>query len=732
MIAKSYYRKRGWVSAFIWLLVLFFITPNQFVQAQQQTNKALDSIQPARLSADAQARIADTITRFRQNKGVAGEKSAAQRQTLQALRQQMQATAAVTTYSNPYFDTQAGDDFSFPEDTHDFCRAYFGTDSVQSDYYLNSRLDAGESLVVSLTWDTPADYDLYLFDLDGFPVGDPDPDADFDGTNGTDVQNAATPFAGLVEEALISHSRASADRDSFVVVVDRFRGTASNALTLTVSGNDDVFEVLEYVASESFTAINALSDEAIGPVTDGASFNLDDLGARPNFNIQFNTDGCAESIVFTLINTDTGESTEFTDDDLPYALFGDTDGDYNAGDLADGTYMLIATPYSEDGGEGASADPQDVTFAIVGNRPPAIESYSLIDAVADEPIAGFDPIMEGGVIDLVALFDLGFDITRLNLRANVFDPGGDIEQVASDLVIALFAGGTETVNAVDDAADYSVYGDDNAGDFADAALPVGIYALSGVAQVAGEALAPLLLNFEVIGPRIGSYTLIDADTEQPIAGFDPIREGAVIDMNAIGTPNINIRANTVDFTPPVIESTRLILVGPNGTIQNRVESFRPYAVFGDPSSMDLDDDDPTLDYNVWSAVQNGDLNLNGVPFGLNGGVGETFGPLTLNFSIVNAIAGRADVPAFEPSLLPNYPNPFNPVTAIRFNLPETAPVRLEVFDMLGRSVMILVDATLDGGFHEVNFEAGELSSGMYLYRLETPGFVRTRPMTLLK
>ncbi|MEM8486937.1 MAG: T9SS type A sorting domain-containing protein [Bacteroidota bacterium] len=364
--------------------------------------------------------------------------------------------------------------------------------------------------------------------------------------------------------------------------------------------------------------------------------------------------------------------------------------------------------------------------------PTGIVSYSLIDAVADEPIAGFDPIAEGAVIDLVALFDLGFDINRLNLRANVNDPNGEIEQVTSDLAIALLTGGTDVINAVDDAADYSVYGDDNAGDFADAVLPVGAYALSGIAQIAGAASDPFLLNFTVIGPRIGSYSLINADSEQPIAGFDPIAEGAVIDFNAIGTSNINIRANTVDFTPPVIESTLLNLQGPNGIIQNRVESFRPYAVFGDPTNTDLDDDDPLLDYNVWASAQNGDMVLSGIPFSLNGGVGDTYGPLTLNFSIVNAAAGRADLPDTKPSLLPNYPNPFNPVTAIRFSLPEAAPVRLEVFDMLGRSVKVLVDATLDGGFHEINFEAGELSSGMYLYRLETPGVIRTRPMTLLK
>lgn len=739
MIAVSYYSKREWNHAFVWLLVLLFVSSTQLVQAQSRTSQAQDVLQPTRISAEAQARMAESIARFRENKGVTSGKSPAQQQALQGLQQRLQTFAAVTSYGNAYFDTQAGDDFSFPEDTHDFCRAYFGSDAVPSDYYLNASLDPDQSLAVTLTWDTPADYDLYLFDLDGFPVGDLDPDADFDGSNGTDAQNASTPVAGLVEEAMITHTRAAAGNE-FVIVVDRFRGTPSNALSIAVEGNDDLFAVLEYVADESFTSVNALTNTDVGLLTNGTILNLDDLGARPNYNVRFNTDACAESIVFTLVNNDTGESTEFTDSDLPYALFGDTDGDYNAGDLADGTYTLIATPFSEDEGAGVSADPQEVTFSVSSVVSPPIESYSLIDAAGDAAIAGFDPIAEGAVIDLVALYAQGFDFDELNLRANVNGASGPIEQVTSDLDITLLSGVIETVNTVDDGADYSVYGDDNAGDFVNAELPLGSYTLTGVAQVAGAASTPLVLNFTVIGPRIGSFTLVDAESEQDIAGFDPIVEGAVINVNTLSADSVNFRANPIDYIkrptdadsdpdPRVIDSVVLSLVSENFT-RTQTESTRPYALFGDPAAGDLADDE--ADYNAWPSIQNGNMVLTGTPFGQNGGAGTVYGALTVNFSIENAAAGRADLPDTKPALLPNYPNPFNPVTAIRFSLPESVPVKLEVFDMLGRSVMVLVDATLDSGFHEVKFEAGELSSGMYLYRLETPGVVRTRPMTLLK
>jgi len=80
----------------------------------------------------------------------------------------------------------------------------------------------------------------------------------------------------------------------------------------------------------------------------------------------------------------------------------------------------------------------------------------------------------------------------------------------------------------------------------------------------------------------------------------------------------------------------------------------------------------------------------------------------------------------------NYPNPFNPTTQIRFHLPNTSDVRLEVFDLLGRRVMTLVDRTLPAGSHDVSFDGADLVSGLYLYSLTTPDSRMTRTMTLLK
>ena len=88
-------------------------------------------------------------------------------------------------------------------------------------------------------------------------------------------------------------------------------------------------------------------------------------------------------------------------------------------------------------------------------------------------------------------------------------------------------------------------------------------------------------------------------------------------------------------------------------------------------------------------------------------------------------------------LSPNYPNPFNPVTTIAFGLPSAGRVRLEVFNLLGQKVVVLVDERMPAGVHEISWHGNNddgvaVSSGVYFYRLETAGFSETRKMLLIK
>ncbi len=86
----------------------------------------------------------------------------------------------------------------------------------------------------------------------------------------------------------------------------------------------------------------------------------------------------------------------------------------------------------------------------------------------------------------------------------------------------------------------------------------------------------------------------------------------------------------------------------------------------------------------------------------------------------------------EMELSQNYPNPFNPTTTIRYAVPETGDVTLEVFNVLGQRVAVLVNDVMQPGTHTVSFDASRLASGVYMYRLTSAGQVLTRKMTLVK
>ncbi|GMU95622.1 discoidin domain-containing protein [Ignavibacterium album] len=84
----------------------------------------------------------------------------------------------------------------------------------------------------------------------------------------------------------------------------------------------------------------------------------------------------------------------------------------------------------------------------------------------------------------------------------------------------------------------------------------------------------------------------------------------------------------------------------------------------------------------------------------------------------------------------NYPNPFNPVTKIRYTIPGNVEARrdvsLRVYDILGNEVATLVDEYKEPGIYEVEFDASDLASGVYIYRLQADGYLNTRKMILLR
>ena len=103
-----------------------------------------------------------------------------------------------------------------------------------------------------------------------------------------------------------------------------------------------------------------------------------------------------------------------------------------------------------------------------------------------------------------------------------------------------------------------------------------------------------------------------------------------------------------------------------------------------------------------------------------------------------------DVDAIDIKLLPNqfylyqnYPNPFNPSTKIRYTIPAVGTslmkfVQLKVYDVLGNEVTTLVNEEKPTGYYEVNFNASQLASGIYFYKIQAGSFVSTKKMILLR
>lgn len=99
--------------------------------------------------------------------------------------------------------------------------------------------------------------------------------------------------------------------------------------------------------------------------------------------------------------------------------------------------------------------------------------------------------------------------------------------------------------------------------------------------------------------------------------------------------------------------------------------------------------------------------------------------------VPTSIDDTGDLPK-EYAISQNYPNPFNPVTRIRYQLPVASPVQIHVYDVLGREISVLIDDVKPAGIHTVDFNAGNLPTGLYIYRITAGDFIALNQMMYLK
>ncbi len=120
---------------------------------------------------------------------------------------------------------------------------------------------------------------------------------------------------------------------------------------------------------------------------------------------------------------------------------------------------------------------------------------------------------------------------------------------------------------------------------------------------------------------------------------------------------------------------------------------------------------------------------------LHFGAYDIYGAIIDTFSIVQNPSGFKKEVHEQPNrflLKQNYPNPFNPTTVINYGLPKSSFVKLVIYDVVGHKVKTLVNKTQPAGSYNVTFDASNLSSGIYFYRLTAGNFISTKKMILLK
>jgi len=122
---------------------------------------------------------------------------------------------------------------------------------------------------------------------------------------------------------------------------------------------------------------------------------------------------------------------------------------------------------------------------------------------------------------------------------------------------------------------------------------------------------------------------------------------------------------------------------------------------------------------------------NTIPFelGPNGSISEEGGSLLHPYTSVDEFENDIPETFFVDQ---NYPNPFNPTTTIRFGVPTTTFVTVNVFNMLGQHMVTLFEDDVTGGTYEIPFDASTLSSGVYLYRIQAGEVVTTKRLMLIK
>ncbi|WP_111631310.1 NHL domain-containing protein [Larkinella arboricola] len=330
--------------------------------------------------------------------------------------------------------------------------------------------------------------------------------------------------------------------------------------------------------------------------------------------------------------------------------------------------------------------------------PVGMLSFSLMNADTDQEIK---VLVAGETLNLATL-----PTGNLNIRANTRPP------VAGSVLMQI--SGPQNRKVIESEAPYALFGDEQ-GNYKPWTPSVGRYSLTATPYTGkagtGTIGAPLNLSFTVIDqPMILSFSLINADTDQPIQELATY--GDAVFLNELSTRNLNIRVNT---SRTGVGSVVLQLSGK----QNRkvTETEAPYALFGDKNG----------NYNAWTPAL-GNYSLTATPYEGAAGTGRMGTPLTVLFEVVDPTLG-ARLPAGDESLeaeipVNAYPNPFRDSFILKLGKKAPGPVRVRLYDGAGRKVYEQNEAESQ----QQIWPGSSLAPGMYLLQVGEGASIQRRKL----
>jgi hypothetical protein len=492
-------------------------------------------------------------------------------------------------------------------------------------------------------------------------IGDPcNPDDDNDGVpdevdNCRNFNNPVNPLTGIQDDEDRDGAGDPCDNcpDVFNNQVDRDRDQVGDACDSNVCNQ----------AVQSFTLVNAATNEDIMPLQEGSVIhlanlptqNLEDLKIRANTTSPDHLD--IENVFFTLDGSETVENSP------PYRV---------AFPVTAGQYTLTATTYCDPNRE-APGNSLTINFQVIHQ---SVTSFDLVK--------GNQVIMRG--IQNGEVIFVGDPPQNLKIRANTTPA-----EVGS-VIFELDNFGTV---AVENDPPYRVNVPVSIGEHTLTATP---YSGAQGSGMAGEART---ITFRVVNHAVTSFTLINASTDIEIM---PLEDGAVLNFAELGPVNLKIRANT---TPIQVGSVVLSLDGPVDV--EAVENILPYR-FDFETVPGL----YTLTATPYSAARGQGESGKALTIHFEAIEGTSEESMS---AVQSANAVGLDNISSE---IMAVPNPFSDQTAISFSVAEQGQATLEVYDLKGALVERLYHQLAEPGkTYTVSFKRNRLQSGVYITRLTT-------------